>query len=98
MLYCAVSVYFLFAPSMVLSGALRGMGKSILPTAINVVGICVLRIFWIIYVWPIYPTYEMIYYSFPVTWIVSGSAMVVAYFIVRKKVLAEERPKSEGHA
>ncbi len=96
MLYSAVAVYFLFAPSMVLSGALRGMGKSVLPTAINVVGICVLRIFWVIYIWPIHPTYEMIYYSFPVTWIVSGSAMAIAYFFVRKKVLAKEKLKSEG--
>lgn len=89
-LYSAISVYFLFAPQMVLSGALRGMGKSILPTAINLVGICGLRILWILYIWPINPTLEMIYYSFPVTWIVSDVAMGIAFFIQKKPFLQKE--------
>ena len=34
----------------------------------------------------LYNSADMVYYSFPVTWIASGVAMTVAYVIVSKKV------------
>ncbi len=85
-MYTAISVYVFYVPDQIVGGALRGMGKSVLPTAINVVGICLLRVVWIWCVWPLCPTLEMVYYSFPVTWLAAGFAMVVAYAIERKKL------------
>ena len=85
---CAISVYFLYVPDLVLGGALRGMGKSMIPTIINLVCICLLRILWIWFVWkPFHPdALEWVYYSFPVTWMVSGIAMTAAYITVSKRI------------
>ena len=87
--YCATAFYFLYAPDLILGGALRGMGKSMVPTTINLVCICFLRIMWIWFVWPICPVLEMVYYSYPFTWIMSGIAMTVAYLLVRRKTFEE---------
>lgn len=85
--YNALSVYVLYVPSIVYGAALRGMGKAILPTVINIVGICVLRVVWVTVIWPLNPTLEMVYYSFPLSWVASGVAMATAFYITRKKEL-----------
>jgi len=82
----AISVYFLYVPGLILGAVLRGMGKSIIPTAINLVFICLLRVVWIWFIWPMLPNLEMVYISFPVTWITSGIAMIIAYYIERRKL------------
>lgn len=89
-IYCAISVYFLYVPDLILGGALRGMGKSMIPTVINLVGICLLRVVWILFIFPLWQTLEMVYFSFPVTWIASGIAMGVAYLIEIKKLYGME--------
>ncbi len=83
--YTALKLYILYVPSIIYGAALRGMGKAILPTVINIVGICLLRVLWVTVVWPTNPTLEMVYYSFPLSWTASGVAMAIAYFITRKK-------------
>ncbi len=85
--YNALSLYVLYIPSIIYGAALRGMGKAILPTAINIVGICVLRVVWVTVVWPLNPTLEMVYYSFPLSWVASGIAMTIAYMIAKRKEL-----------
>ena len=84
--YTAISLYVLYVFGMIFSGALRGMGKSVLPTAINIIGICVVRVGWISFIWPLLPSLEMVYYSFPVTWIASGIPMFIAYLLVKKNL------------
>lgn len=86
-IYIAISVYILYVPNQIIGGALRGMGKSVLPTAINILGICGLRVAWIAWVWPFNPTLEMVYYSYGASWLLSGIAMIIAYMAVgRKKI------------
>ncbi len=86
-IYIAISVYVLYVPNQIIGGALRGMGKSVLPTAINILGICGLRVVWIAWLWPLNPTLEMIYYSYGASWVISGVAMIIAYMAVgRKKI------------
>jgi hypothetical protein len=89
-LYTAISVYVLYLPGVAYGAALRGMGKSMLPTLINIIGICVVRVGWISFIWPLQPTLEMVYYSFPVTWIASGIPMMIAYVIVKRKLFKSE--------
>ena len=85
--YSAISMYVLYVPSVIYSGALRGMGKGILPTIINIIGICGIRVAWVTLVWPFNPTLPMVYYSFPISWTISGIAMAIAYYIHRRKLL-----------
>lgn len=65
--------------------ALRGMGHSMLPAIITAFGTCVLRIAWIFTVFQQFKTFEMLLNIYPITWIVTGSSVMIVYFIVRKK-------------
>lgn len=64
-------------------GALRGIGHSLLPAVITVVGSCVLRI---VYIYTLFPlcsdSFVMLMIIYPITWIVTGAAMLVAYFVI----------------
>lgn len=82
-----------FLPSSyeVTAGALRGMGWSTLPAIITIIGSCVLRVVW---VWAFFPqinTFEALMRLYPVTWVVTGTAMVGAYIWLRRTAFAAER-------
>lgn len=68
--------------------ALRGLGYSLTPAILITFGICVLRIFWVTVVCPVYHTYEALLAIYPISWIVTGSSIFIAYFIIRRKVFA----------
>ena len=69
----------------VLSGVLRGMGASIAPMIVSVLGVCGLRVLWIYMVLPIFPGLEMLYYSYPVSWVLTGSCHLICALILMKK-------------
>lgn len=71
----------------VLSGALRGMGDVLIPTAITLGGVCVLRLVWIAGVLHFSPTVEMIIYSYPITWFVTAVLFIFYYLSKKKRVL-----------
>lgn len=64
----------------ILSGVLRGMGASFMPMLITLSGICVLRVVWILLVFPLNKTVEMVEASYPITWITT-SVLFVLYYI-----------------
>ena len=66
----------------ILSGSLRGMGDSIVPTFISIFGICVFRIAWLLLVVPMHHTVWTVSWSYPVSWSVTSAAYVI-YFIYR---------------
>ena len=71
----------------VLSGALRGMGDVLIPTAITLGGVCVLRLVWIAGTLHFSPTIEMIIYSYPITWLVTAVLFIFYYLYKKKRVL-----------
>ncbi len=81
--------YILHTPNSILGGVMKGMGRAVVVTVINGIFICLLRVVWIWYVYPVAPSLEMIYYSYPVTWGASSLASIVVYSFVRKKVFAQ---------
>ena len=66
------------------SYTMRGFGKSVAPTAISLLGACALRIVWIYTVfYPFYPdSIDVLYLSYPITWLVTALAYVP--FIIRE--------------
>ncbi len=69
--------------------ALRGMGISMLPAMVTLVGSCLLRIVWVYTVFRMYPSYEVLLSVYPVSWIITGIIMLVVYFIIRRKLFRE---------
>ena len=82
--------YVLQVPNQILSGTLKGMGRAVEPTVINAVFVCLMRVIWIFFVYPIKPALEMVYYSYPVTWGLSSVAMIVIYILVKRKVFVNK--------
>ncbi len=72
----------------VMVGALRGMGYSIVPMIVTLVGVCGLRVFWILTIFqmPAFHTVEMLFLTYPLTWIVTLCGHIVTFFIARKKL------------
>lgn len=65
--------------------ALRGMGKSMLPTLLMVFGTCLLRIVWLYTIFPQYNSFEAIMTVYPVSWIVTGIMVFSALIITLRK-------------
>ena len=77
--------YFLCGMMDTAVGLLRGMGASVLPMIVSVLGACVLRILWIMFIFPLNPTLNMLYISYPVSWFITFCAHMVCYFIIKNK-------------
>ena len=79
--------YFLCGMMDVTTGAIRGLGSSIIPMLITVIGVCVMRVAWIYTVFqiPQYHTPESLYISYPISWLVTFLAQLITYFIVYRK-------------
>ena len=81
-------VYFLCGIMDVLVGALRGIGSSVLPMVVSLLGACGLRLLWIATVFqiPQFHKVEVVYLSYAITWIITAGVHFLCYVIVRKKV------------
>ncbi len=81
-------VYFLCGIMDVLVGALRGIGYSVLPMVVSLLGACGLRLLWIATVFqiPEFHKVEVVYLSYAITWIITAGVHFLCYIIVRKKV------------
>lgn len=84
--------YFLCGLMEVNSGVLRGMGKSFVSMIISLVGACLLRVIWLMTVFPAYPTLEIIFVSYPITWMVTvTTAFTVIQVLLKKMLKAKEQ-------
>ena len=63
----------------VLSAVLRGAGDAARPVIIIGLGICLLRIIWVSTVFVMHHTLFVLCMSYPVSWIVTGLAMLIYY-------------------
>lgn len=69
-------------------GALRGLGYSVLPTIVTLIGVCGLRLVWIstLFQIPALHSVVTVYLSYPVSWLVTLAAHVAGFTWVMKKV------------
>ncbi len=75
------------------TGALRGMGASVEPMIISILGICGLRMGWLLAVFPIpqFHTPWWLYFSYPVSWLVTFAVQLVAFTVVYRKRVRQLR-------
>lgn len=69
-------------------GALRGMGHSLLPALLTVIGSCGFRVVWLYTVFKVVPTFTMLMNVYPVTWVITGAMVMTSYLIIRKRIEA----------
>lgn len=72
----------------VIVGSLRGLGYSVMPMLVSLIGACGLRLLWIFTFFrhDLFHTTTSLYLTYPVSWIVTILAHSVCFIIVRKKL------------
>ena len=89
--FSVVSVtYFLCGMMDVGSGVVRGLGYSIMPMLVSMVGACVFRVIWIFTVFRMYHTLFTLYVSYPISWVLTVIAHMICYLIVRRRMFPEK--------
>lgn len=80
-----MSTYFLCGTMDVMVGSIRGMGFSIMPMIVSLLGACVFRIIWIYTIFRVINTPECLYYSYPISWALTFAVHMCCFFFVAKK-------------
>ena len=81
--------YFLCGLMEAMTGHIRGMGYSIMPMLVSLIGACGLRVVWVFTVFAAFPTFPVLFLSYPVTWGITFLTHVVCAKIVRKKIVVK---------
>jgi len=84
--YLLMGVYDIF------SGALRGIGYSMLPMIITLAGICLLRIAWLATFFKLMPTMTGLMLTYPVSWLVTSIVMGIFFFVLFKRTQKQFSP------
>ena len=81
----------------VMVGGLRGIGYSVMPMLVSLVGACGLRLLWIatIFQLPQFHTIQMLYWSYPVSWVVTFGVHVLCFLWALQKVKHRLLPAAE---
>ena len=71
----------------VMVGALRGLGYSVMPMIVSLLGACAFRLVWISLLFrsEAFHTIETIYYTYPISWTLTLAIHLICYLVVRKK-------------
>lgn len=78
--------YFLCGIMDTLVGSLRGLGYSIMPMIVSLVGACLLRIVWINTVFANHRSLGALYISYPISWTITICVHLICLFVVSKKI------------
>lgn len=70
--------YFLLSILQVLSGAIRGVGKTVPPMIILLISLCLFRVIWIQIAIPMFKTIESVYILYPISWGI-GAFIIILY-------------------
>ena len=79
MMWYFAPFYVLWVCIDILSNVLRGAGDSIRPMIISLLGVCVLRILWIVFVVPHWHSVAGVSVSYPFTWGVTALVFLIYY-------------------
>ena len=82
------TMYFLCGLMDTAMGVMRGMGYSVVPMLVSLTGACLFRIVWLntIFAWE--PRIKVLYWSYPVSWLLTFAAHVLCYLVVRPRIHA----------
>lgn len=90
--------YFLCGIMDVMTGVLRGMGASLMPMIISVLGVCVFRIVWIFTIFrlPDYHSLNTLYASYPISWAMTFLVELTVFIVLIRRVKKREAPLAPG--
>lgn len=73
--------------------ASRGLGKSLIPTIIVIIGSCVLRIIWVYTIFAYYKTFQALYLVYVSSWIITSFFEIIYFVYIYKKSMKNFFPE-----
>ena len=80
-----LATYMLCGLMEIFSSTLRGMGRSVLPMVVSLLGVCGVRLSWIFFYFPTHRTLAQLYISYPLSWLATAAVQLIFCLIVLKK-------------
>jgi len=85
--------YFLCGMMDVMTGVLRGIGYSLLPMIVSILGACAFRILWVATVFAAVPTLRCLMISYPVSWALTFVVLLILFIPIWKRVKSHFTPE-----
>ena len=93
----AISVpYFTCGAMGIFVGGMRGLGSSLVPMINTVFSVCVLRVVWIYTVFAMWPQWEVLFISYPVTWVIASLIGGICYAVIKRRAVARLNVREAG--
>ena len=75
----------------VMVGVLRGIGYSVMPMIVSLMGACVFRLVWIATIFHMdrFHSVQVVYDSYPISWIVTNIVHIICFMWAMKKIMRE---------
>ena len=69
-------------------GALRGLGYSVVPMIVSLLGVCGFRVAWVfgLFQMPQFHVIETVYYAYPISWAFTMTVHIISYLVIRSKL------------
>lgn len=83
-LSCIVCLYAICGWMDTMVGVLRGLGHSMVPMVVSLLGSCALRLLWVALVFPHFGVPAALFISYPITWTITGLCHTIIFFCIRK--------------
>lgn len=80
LLHFMVPTFITYIAIEILSGTLRGVGDAWVPLVLTGIGVCAVRVLWIMFVLPKYHTIIGAAFCYPLTWSLTTIAFVIYYY------------------
>ena len=68
-------------------GTLRGIGYSVMPMIVSLTGACLFRVVWIMTVFAMNPTLDILYLSYPISWALTFGTHMLCYLLIARRKL-----------
>lgn len=88
--FIVLASYAIIAVQETGGGVVRGLGGAKTSTITSLIGGCAFRVLWITVVFAAFPTLEVIYVSYPISWFLTGLAHLICSRIILKKLKKSE--------
>ena len=67
-------------------GAIRGLGYSIMPMIVSLLGACAFRVVWIFTIFRAFRSLENLYVSYPISWVITTAVHLICFIVVFNKM------------
>jgi putative MATE family efflux protein len=79
-----------------LVGVIRGLGYSVMPTIVSLIGACGFRVLWIYTIFQFIHTLPCLYISYPVSWLLTASAHMICLVLIVHKLHPQKAVETGG--